>query len=41
MDIEEAIFKRRTIRRFSQESVPIETLKKLVDFARVAPSGSN
>lgn len=41
MDIEEAIYKRRTIRRFSQESVPIETLKKLVDFARVAPSGSN
>ena len=41
MDIEEAIYKRRTIRRFNQKSVPIETLKKLVDFARVAPSGSN
>ncbi|TFG10865.1 MAG: nitroreductase family protein [Promethearchaeota archaeon] len=41
MDIEEAIYKRRTIRRFKQESIPMETLKKLVDFARVAPSGSN
>jgi len=41
LDIEEAIYKRRTIRRFNQKSVPIETLKKLVDFARVAPSGSN
>jgi nitroreductase len=41
MEIEEAIYKRRTIRRFKHESIPIEILKKLVDFARVAPSGSN
>jgi nitroreductase len=41
MDIEEAIYKRRTIRRFKQENIPIEILKKLIDFARVAPSGSN
>ena len=41
MDIEEAIYNRRTIRRFKQEPVPIEILKKLIDFARVAPMGSN
>ena len=41
MDIEDAILKRRTIRRFKQGAIPIETLKKLIDFARVAPSGSN
>jgi nitroreductase len=41
MDIEEVIYERRTIRRFRQENISIETLKKLVDFARVAPSGSN
>ena len=41
MDIEEAIYNRRTIRRFKQDPVPIEILKKLVDFGRVAPMGSN
>ena len=41
MDIEDAIYKRRTIRRFKQEPIPIEILKKLIDFARVAPMGSN
>jgi len=41
MDIEEAIYKRRTIRRFKQDSIPVETLKKLVNFARIAPAGSN
>jgi nitroreductase len=41
MDIEEVIYKRRTIRRFKQEPIPIEILKKLIDFARVAPMGSN
>ena len=41
MDVEEAIYKRRTIRRFKQDQVPIEILKKLVDFGRVAPMGSN
>ena len=41
MDIEEAIYSRRTIRRFKQDSVRIEILKKLIDFARIAPMGSN
>ena len=41
MDIEEAIYKRRTIRRFKQDPIPIKTLKKLVDFARLAPAGNN
>lgn len=35
------VYKRRTIRRFKQDPIPIKTLKKLVDFARVAPAGSN
>ena len=41
MDIEDAIYKRRTIRRFKQDPIPIKTLKKLIDYARVAPAGSN
>jgi len=41
MDIEEAIYKRRTIRRFKQDPISIETLKKLIDFARVAPMARN
>ena len=34
MDIEAVIYKRRTIRRFKQDPIPVETLKKLIDFAR-------
>ena len=41
MDLEEVIYKRRTIRRFKQDPIPLETLKKLIDYARVAPVGSN
>jgi len=41
MDIEEAIKKRRTIRRFKQDPIPNEILKKLIDYARIAPAGSN
>jgi nitroreductase len=41
LDLEEAIYKRRTIRRFKQDKIPLEILKKLIDFARVAPSGTN
>ena len=41
MDFEEIIYKRRTIRRFKQDSVSKEILRKLIDFARVAPMGSN
>ncbi len=41
MDIEEAIKKRRTIRRFTQKPIPREILKKLIDYARVAPMARN
>jgi nitroreductase len=41
MNIEEIIYKRRTIRRFKQDPISVDTLKKLVDFARVAPMASN
>ncbi|MHA1986630.1 MAG: nitroreductase family protein [Promethearchaeota archaeon] len=41
MKFEEVVYKRRTIRRFKQDPVPLETLKKLVDFARVAPMAKN
>jgi nitroreductase len=41
MDIEKAIYKRRTIRRFKSKPIELETLKKLVDYARVAPMARN
>jgi len=41
MNIYEAILKRRTIRKFKQEQIPLEVLKKLANAARVAPSASN
>lgn len=41
MNLEEIIYKRRTIRRFKQDPIPLETLKKLVDYARVAPMAKN
>ncbi|MHA2183025.1 MAG: nitroreductase family protein [Promethearchaeota archaeon] len=41
MKFEEIIYQRRTIRRFKQDPVPLDTLKKLVDYARVAPMAKN
>ncbi|MHA2290313.1 MAG: nitroreductase family protein, partial [Promethearchaeota archaeon] len=41
MDIEDAIYKRRTIRRFKQDPIPSDILKKLIDYARIAPAASN
>jgi len=41
MQVFEAITKRRSIRRFKQDPIPIETLKKLADAARLAPSAAN
>ena len=41
MNLEESIYKRRTIRRFKPEPISLETLKKLVDYARVAPVARN
>lgn len=41
MDVYDAIFSRRSIRRFSQRPVAVEVLKRLVDAGRVAPSAAN
>ncbi|MFX1307376.1 MAG: nitroreductase family protein [Promethearchaeota archaeon] len=41
MNIEEIFNKRRTIRRFKQDAISIDKLKKLIDFARVAPMAKN
>lgn len=41
MDLFEAIYMRRSIKGFSSEAVPRETLLELVDAARYSPSGSN
>lgn len=41
MNFEEIIYKRRTIRRFKQDLIAIETLKILIDYARVAPMARN
>ena len=41
MNLYELALKRRTIRKFKQEKIPLGTLKKLINAARLAPSGSN
>ncbi len=41
MNIYEATINRRTIRRFKQKQIPFETLKKLVNSGRLAPSSAN
>ena len=41
MNVQEAIFGRRTIRKFSQEELPVQTLRDLVDAARMAAHGGN
>ncbi|MFX1313968.1 MAG: nitroreductase family protein, partial [Promethearchaeota archaeon] len=41
MNFEELIYKRRTIRRFKQDPISLDILKKLVDFARIAPMANN
>ncbi len=41
MNIEEAIYKRRTIRRYKQDPIPSDILRKLIDYARVAPMARN
>ncbi|MFW9948468.1 MAG: nitroreductase family protein [Candidatus Odinarchaeota archaeon] len=41
MDYEEIVYKRRTIRRFKRKPISIEILKKLIDFARIAPAARN
>ncbi len=41
MELEEAIKGRRSIRRFKTQSVPKETLERILDFAMWAPSAMN
>jgi|TARA_B100002003_G_scaffold154171_1_gene142988 nitroreductase len=41
MNVYEAVIKRRTIRRFKQQSVSFEILEKIVNSGRLAPSGAN
>jgi nitroreductase len=41
LSVYELIVKRRTIRRFKQEEVSVKLLNKLVNAARLAPSGAN
>ncbi|MGE5652873.1 MAG: nitroreductase family protein [Bacillota bacterium] len=41
MNVYDAIRKRRTIRKFTQQPIDVETLTKLVDAARLAPQGAN
>ena len=41
LDLEEVIYKRRTIRRFKQDPISLELLKKLIDYARIAPAARN
>lgn len=41
MSLYELILSRRSIRQFRQELIPREILQKLVDAARLAPSGAN
>ncbi|MDP6380022.1 MAG: nitroreductase family protein [Phycisphaerae bacterium] len=41
MDVYDAITKRRTIRKFKQDDIPLETLQRLVEAARIAPASAN
>ena len=41
MNVHEAAVKRRTIRRFKQELISFEILKKIVNTGRLAPSSAN
>lgn len=41
MNVNEAITKRRSIRRFQNREVPYDALEKCIDAARVAPTGRN
>lgn len=39
--LKDTILKRRTVRRFTDEKMPIETLKELLMYASMAPSNAN
>ena len=41
MNVYDAVKSRRTIRKFKQDPVPSEDIKKIIDCARLAPYGAN
>ena len=41
MEFFETVYKRKTIRKYSEENPPLEDIKKIIDCARVAPSATN
>ncbi len=41
MQVIDAIYARRTVRKFTQEPVPVHVLRELVDCARVGPCSAN
>ena len=41
MNVYDSILSRRSIRRFKQEEIPLELIKKIVNAARLAPSAAN
>lgn len=41
MTVSEAVASRRSIRAFTDQQVPLETLRRVLDKARMAPSGCN
>jgi len=41
MDAEQCLRMRRSVRRYSQRRIPVETLREIVEVARFAPSGGN
>jgi len=41
MDFFEVVERRRSVRRFKQEAVPADDLKKILEAGRLAPSGAN
>ncbi len=41
IEFEKIIYERRTIRRFKNEPISLDILKKLIDYARLAPAAAN
>lgn len=41
MNVEEAIFSRRSVRSYKQKQIPKEKIKKIIKAARMAPSAKN
>ena len=41
MDVQEAILSRRSIRAFTDQPVPLETIQKIMEVSQRSPSGTN